>query len=323
MWSRPLTGRGTWAHPRSRGENRKRGVKASEATGSSPLTRGKLCWASGEVTSPGLIPAHAGKMLRRDAACPRPWAHPRSRGENARRPCGARPAVGSSPLTRGKSCRRRISRPVGGLIPAHAGKMGCAGSRTSGRRAHPRSRGENHMVLSWLARRRGSSPLTRGKFPAHNTGVFKRGLIPAHAGKMMPRVQVLRGLGAHPRSRGENSVSGAATNELSGSSPLTRGKSPRDVSPARAERLIPAHAGKIFGGTGARTHARAHPRSRGENGPVLHPVIASDGSSPLTRGKSLMDRGQELREGLIPAHAGKILPDLRFYRADRSDLGKP
>ena len=28
-------------------------------------------------------------------------------------------------------------------------------------------------------------------------------------------------------------------------------------------------------------------------------------------------------EGLIPAHAGKTLPDLRFYCADRSDLGKP
>ena len=27
--------------------------------------------------------------------------------------------------------------------------------------------------------------------------------------------------------------------------------------------------------------------------------------------------------GLIPTHAGKTLPDLRLYRADRSDLGKP
>ena len=47
------------------------------------------------------------------------------------------------------------------------------------------------------------------------------------------------------------------------------------------------------------------------------------GSSPLTRGK-LQDFAARLQAtGLIPAHAGKTLPDLRFYRADRSDLGKP
>ena len=47
------------------------------------------------------------------------------------------------------------------------------------------------------------------------------------------------------------------------------------------------------------------------------------GSSPLTRGKlgALGDSDDLVR--LIPAHAGKTLPDLHFYRADRSDLGKP
>ena len=47
------------------------------------------------------------------------------------------------------------------------------------------------------------------------------------------------------------------------------------------------------------------------------------GSSPLTRGKQLAVQLDCVVEGLIPTHAGKTLPDLRFYRADRSDLGKP
>ena len=47
------------------------------------------------------------------------------------------------------------------------------------------------------------------------------------------------------------------------------------------------------------------------------------GSSPLTRGKRMDRRANTRRQGLIPAHAGKTLPDLRFYCADRSDLGKP
>ena len=67
----------------------------------------------------------------------------------------------------------------------------------------------------------------------------------------------------------------------------------------------------------------AHPRSRGENEDFNCLPERIEGSSPLTRGKL---RGGELEfvpERLIPAHAGKTLPDLRFYCADRSDLGNP
>ena len=47
------------------------------------------------------------------------------------------------------------------------------------------------------------------------------------------------------------------------------------------------------------------------------------GSSPLTRGKLSATRMPLHIRRLIPAHAGKTLPDLRFYCADRSDLGNP
>ena len=70
-----------------------------------------------------------------------------------------------------------------GLIPAHAGKTYPYARTQLRRRAHPRSRGENHLtmwIVAWLV---GSSPLTRGKLLALINIDPARGLIPAHAGK--------------------------------------------------------------------------------------------------------------------------------------------
>ena len=49
----------------------------------------------------------------------------------------------------------------------------------------------------------------------------------------------------------------------------------------------------------------AHPRSRGENSGVRTASRAPVGSSPLTRGKHLLDLGRHRYRRLIPAHAGK------------------
>ena len=71
------------------------------------------------------------------------------------------------------------------------------------------------------------------------------------------------------------------------------------------EGLIPAHAGKTARPRESRQRRRAHPRSRGEN-PTTGPLAArGSGSSPLTRGKPQHVPGDRLRDGLIPAHAGK------------------
>ena len=90
-----------------------------------------------------------------------------------------------------------------------------------------------------------------------------------------------------------------------GSSPLTRGKLRAHVLPARRRGLIPAHAGKTVDTARVDTHARAHPRSRGENLDTRERGRSSPGSSPLTRGKRVDAHGRVQRAGLIPAHAGK------------------
>ena len=209
--------------------------------------------------------------------------HPRSRGENEQIVNALCSASGSSPLTRGKQLRRLYGLKSSGIIPAHAGK-------TRRELFHG-----GHEV--------GSSPLTRGK---PTTSMAQR---------LPPR--------DHPRSRGENLIGGCLIAPGQGSSPLTRGKLMAMVRPPSRRGIIPAHAGKTRPTRRGAPRSRDHPRSRGENQESEGPVSAKKGSSPLTRGKPYGGCGPADLCGIIPAHAGKTLPDLRFYRADRSDLGKP
>ena len=110
------------AHPRSRGENRRRARVSRGSPGSSPLTRGKR-WSRGWPARPArLIPAHAGKTDRSRQSMLVRAAHPRSRGENQGPDLSEVGGTGSSPLTRGKQLRGWRSSSPHGLIPAHAGK---------------------------------------------------------------------------------------------------------------------------------------------------------------------------------------------------------
>ena len=250
-------------------------------------------------------------------------AHPRSRGENSKRINIAQPRIGSSPLTRGKHRQKRVDVLATRLIPAHAGKTRTAGKPGIRPQAHPRSRGENKRPASDSSSRVGSSPLTRGKqgVKGEITGLHR--LIPAHAGKTWCESRRKRRRWAHPRSRGENVAPVVGQLISAGSSPLTRGKRIAKIAKRRLCRLIPAHAGKTNRKSGTTFGTTAHPRSRGENPDPRSRRGDPIGSSPLTRGKRCALQCTRVRRRLIPAHAGKTLPDLRFYCADRSDLGNP
>ena len=233
------------------------------------------------------------------------WAHPRSRGENSLRAGRGAKCAGSSPLTRGKhqqagkdARRYRLipahagkTGPGGGrcsvarLIPAHAGKTTFARTQLRGRKAHPRSRGENEALAASDATDKGSSPLTRGKRGRAPARRLQVRLIPAHAGKTPTRLSQKRGVQAHPRSRGENAVGVACAAGDDGSSPLTRGKLYACACARESVGLIPAHAGKTLIGAGKSLIQGAHPRSRGENNARRGMKYRGAGSSPLTRGK--------------------------------------
>ena len=171
------------------------------------------------------------------------------------------------------------------LIPAHAGKT---------RTLWP---GNQAGV--------GSSPLTRGKPHTTRRGRIVLRLIPAHAGKTGLASSADRRRRAHPRSRGENLRCDPSSRRDRGSSPLTRGKRRRERPGHRNRRLIPAHAGKTDPRANTARGDRAHPRSRGENTPIVPEEDTVHGSSPLTRGKPALIAADLPESGLIPAHAGK------------------
>ena len=198
---------------------------------------------------------------------------------------GSTAPAGSSPLTRGKrSARIR---------------------RTTGKRAHPRSRGENvgrsAVATSW----RGSSPLTRGKLLAPRADLLRERLIPAHAGKTDSGKRSWIISRAHPRSRGENHGEHFGGGLIEGSSPLTRGKHGAKTSLPPGPGLIPAHAGKTRSSVKLPYCLRAHPRSRGENSAAFGWINGSLGSSPLTRGKLLVGAGDNLTGGAHPRSRGE------------------
>ena len=169
----------------------------------------------------------------------------------------------------------------------------------------------------------GSSPRGRGKHQRWQLHADHRGLIPAWAGKTSTRRPTSVRARAHPRVGGENVRVAAKRRAKTGSSPRGRGK--RDGRPERlrARRLIPAWAGKTESMASIASSVRAHPRVGGENDLDWDVIVTEEGSSPRGRGKPGGRRRARVNHGLIPAWAGKTLSDLRFYRADRSDLGNP
>ena len=92
---------------------------------------------------------------------------------------------------------------------------------------------------------------------------------------------------------------------LSGSSPLTRGK-PHGAPPGTSVvGLIPAHAGKTPVAHEPSGGRWAHPRSRGENAAERDPYSDETGSSPLTRGKRLVELAGEVRGLAHPRSRGE------------------
>ena len=90
------------AHPRVCGENIPTSLRVVIRPGSSPRVRGKLQGVAAPARRAGLIPACAGKTVRRSLC--RSWttAHPRVCGENDDTGGETRAVPGSSPRVRGK-----------------------------------------------------------------------------------------------------------------------------------------------------------------------------------------------------------------------------
>ena len=253
----------TPAHPRSCGADRSGGNRDDLEAGSSPLVRGGHVRVGAPVGGRRLIPARAGRTLRRSRGCMRAPAHPRSCGADRHAAVPQVVGHGSSPLVRGGP------HPGGGwrqrrrLIPARAGRTHSGMSGSSPHEAHPRSCGADRPGMSPAVHGPGSSPLVRGGRQPLVRGAGVVRLIPARAGRTRSTRAASPARSAHPRSCGADLTWSASASPRRGSSPLVRGglRSPAGHGPR--VRLIPARAGRT-----GRIHqeiaaSSAHPRSCG------------------------------------------------------------
>ena len=176
---------GGYAHQRRTGEPRGCGEYVYHRdwclipSGSSPRERGKLPAGCGLGSQVGFIPARAGKTLSAVTARSTTRAHPRAGGENVTAAKPQKGGAGSSPRRRGKRDVRARKMPAVRLIPAHAGKTRRESRRQAGSRAHPRSRGENVMLMVFAAVCPGSSPRRRGQRHRLGRVTLHARLIPA------------------------------------------------------------------------------------------------------------------------------------------------
>ena len=131
------------------------------------------------------------------------------------------------------------------------------------------------------------------------------GLIPACAGKTLPRGHPASVRQAHPRVCGENAADRHTGTTAWGSSPRVRGKLRIDARPRPCTRLIPACAGKTKSKPTESSPKWAHPRVCGENVLLRVRTQPVGGSSPRVRGKPQIASYPPSTPRLIPACAGK------------------
>ena len=93
--------------------------------------------------------------------------------------------------------------------------------------------------------------------------------------------------------------------DVTGSSPLARGKPGHRGGRGRPLRIIPACAGETRRPRAASTRTPDHPRLRGGNAAVGGGVGGDDGSSPLARGKPKTGWFGGVEYRIIPACAGE------------------
>ena len=111
----------------------------------------------------------------------------------------------------------------------------------------------------------GSPPQVRGKLRYEGIEQLLERITPAGAGKTNKKNCNYFFPQDHPRRCGENAISIARLNRISGSPPQVRGKHPHSTPLKLHNRITPAGAGKTADAVAASHTSMDHPRRCGEN----------------------------------------------------------
>ena len=169
---------------------------------------------------------------------------------------------------------------------------------------HPRSCGEQTVIIALVAVEFGSSPLVRGTGRASSYFLSRWRFIPARAGNRSRRPPTVSTITVHPRSCGEQVQSAMSTGDAAGSSPLVRGTDDSPETGTEGFRFIPARAGNRIRSDWQHDSDPVHPRSCGEQKAGRINSEAILGSSPLVRGTDSRARSPGTSFRFIPARAG-------------------
>ena len=300
----PAAGPGRPDHPRACGELSTSASRPVSPLGSSPRMRGTRGFWHRLQALRRIIPAHAGNSPMAVDLVSEVADHPRACGELRLAPTVNFMGYGSSPRMRGTLSPERPERCVPRIIPAHAGNSGAQTCPAYGSPDHPRACGELPTGVVVTLQYYGSSPRMRGTLDTPtNLGPIGR-IIPAHAGNSAHDLKTRLARADHPRACGELLGFLCSQPDALGSSPRMRGT--RLIRHWRRGwlRIIPAHAGNSWRQSPWPRLLADHPRACGEL--ILADVTAARliGSSPRMRGTRFLDSLRNLRDRIIPAHAG-------------------
>ncbi len=293
--------------PRTRGWSAEHGTHWNPVV-CSPRTRG-WSWLRETVDLyKTLLPAHAGMVPAGIRRAQVRLTAPRARGDGPSSRDSAGSMSACSPRTRGWSTLLTDRAVDKGLLPAHAGMVrSCGSSRTTVRTA-PRARGDGPDRRGQRHRAGNCSPRTRGWSSAHTCAAVCRNLLPAHAGMVRRNVAAIAQRVAAPRARGDGPIPDAGAGVWLDCSPRTRGWSQHQPQDGVGNCLLPAHAGMVRGRCGRSPTSAAAPRARGDGPALVSAIACPNVCSPRTRGWSVGDRVGVGGVGLLPAHAGMVLP---------------
>ena len=188
-----------------------------------------------------------------------------------------------------------------GLIPARGETTRSDRDPSARAPAHPRSRGDDLLIVKCTEKVDGSSPLAGRRRRAAARRGPRDGLIPARGETTRGVTSSIDRRAAHPRSRGDDTGKVREGMLWDGSSPLAGRRRPH-LPPRRAPGgLIPARGETTATRSRPRVSPAAHPRSRGDDTMCWCSLPSVCGSSPLAGRRLLVVVFGSLACGLIPA----------------------
>ena len=150
-------------HPRACGKNGSTMNKDTRGLGSPPRMREEYNPSGESLLTPGITPAHAGRMLGLRRILGVTEDHPRACGKNYTCFTTITLTQGSPPRMREELNKGNTTSSLERITPAHAGRISAGAFPSAIYRDHPRACGKNFPYISYRHAHHGITPAHAGR----------------------------------------------------------------------------------------------------------------------------------------------------------------